>query len=62
MTLEQFKWIWWMEYTHRQWGRAIGAAFFLPAAFFWARGYFSKAMKFRVAAFGTLLGAQVMNR
>ncbi|KAF4525550.1 hypothetical protein B566_EDAN012957 [Ephemera danica] len=58
MTLEQFKWIWWMEYTHRQWGRAIGAAFFLPAAFFWTRGYFNKAMKIRVSAFGALLGAQ----
>jgi heme a synthase len=59
MKLEEFKRIWWMEYLHRQWGRTIGAVFFLPAAFFWARGYFNKGMKIRAAVFGTLIGCQV---
>jgi hypothetical protein len=59
MKLEEFKRIWWMEYLHRQWGRTIGAVFFLPAAFFWSRGYFNKGMKIRAAIFGTLIGCQV---
>ncbi|KAH9633820.1 hypothetical protein HF086_005454 [Spodoptera exigua] len=47
ITLSEFKWIWYMEFAHRTWGRAIGAAVFLPAAFFWAKGYLDKAMKIR---------------
>ncbi|KAL1122535.1 hypothetical protein AAG570_002865 [Ranatra chinensis] len=58
MTLEEFKRIWWMEYIHRTWGRAIGATFFIPAAYFWMRGYFAKAMKMRVLVFGSLIAAQ----
>ncbi|KAL0830876.1 hypothetical protein ABMA28_002980 [Loxostege sticticalis] len=58
ITLSEFKWIWWMEYAHRTWGRAIGACVFLPAAFFWARGYLDKAMKIRVGAYCALVAAQ----
>lgn len=58
MTIEEFKLIFWMEYSHRMWGRVIGAYFALPAIYFWTRGYFSKAMKIRVGAFGTLIGLQ----
>lgn len=58
ITLEQFKWIWWMEYGHRMWGRAIGAAFLIPAAIFWARGLFKPGMKKRIIGFGTLIALQ----
>ncbi|EEZ97849.1 heme A synthase COX15 [Tribolium castaneum] len=58
MTLSEFKWIWHMEFGHRMWGRAIGAVFLIPAVYFWARGRFTPAMKKRVLAFGTLIGAQ----
>ncbi|CAG5054631.1 unnamed protein product [Parnassius apollo] len=58
ITLSEFKWIWWMEFAHRTWGRAIGAAVFLPAAFFWARGYLDRGMKIRVAAYCALVAAQ----
>lgn len=58
MTLQEFKFIFYMEYGHRMWGRAIGAFYALPAAYFWSKGYFSKAMKIRVLAFGALIGAQ----
>ncbi|XP_063826890.1 cytochrome c oxidase assembly protein COX15 homolog [Ostrinia nubilalis] len=58
ITLNEFKWIWWMEYAHRTWGRAIGACMFLPAAFFWARGYLDKAMKIRVGVYCALVAAQ----
>ncbi|XP_015110579.1 cytochrome c oxidase assembly protein COX15 homolog [Diachasma alloeum] len=58
MTLEEFKKIWWMEYVHRMWGRLIGAAFALPAAYFWYRGYLKPGMKARILVLGSLIGAQ----
>lgn len=59
MTLNEFKRIWWMEYAHRMWGRCIGAAFFLPATYFWIKGHFDRALKIRVGVFGALIAAQV---
>lgn len=58
MTLSEFKFIFWMEYGHRMWGRAIGAFFALPATYFWYKGYFNRAMKIRTLIFGALIGAQ----
>lgn len=58
MTMEEFKFIFWMEYGHRMWGRLIGAFFAIPAAYFWSRGYFSKGMKIRVTLFAVLIGMQ----
>lgn len=58
MTLEEFKRIWYMEYTHRMLGRTIGAAFLLPATFFWYKGWFSKSMKIRVVLMSALLFGQ----
>jgi len=37
MTLADFKTIYWMEFSHRVWGRAIGIAFLLPFIYFVAR-------------------------
>lgn len=45
MTLSEFKFIYFMEYTHRLLGRLIGLFFFLPLAFFWIRGQFSPSTK-----------------
>ena len=39
MRLEEFKFIYWMEYAHRMWGRALGLVFALPALYFVARGW-----------------------
>lgn len=58
MTLDEFKFIFWMEYGHRMWGRLIGGFFALPAAYFWYKGYFQRSMKVRVGIFGTLIGLQ----
>ncbi|XP_045535949.1 cytochrome c oxidase assembly protein COX15 homolog [Papilio machaon] len=58
MTLSEFKWIWWMEYLHRTWGRCIGAAVFLPAAYFWRRGFLDIHMKRRVSVYCALVAAQ----
>lgn len=59
MTLEEFKWIWHMEYGHRMWGRAVGAAFLLPAIYFWKKKWFIGPMKTRVIIFGSLILGQV---
>uniref|UniRef100_A0A915JAR4 Uncharacterized protein n=1 Tax=Romanomermis culicivorax TaxID=13658 RepID=A0A915JAR4_ROMCU len=55
MTLEEFKFIFYMEYVHRMWGRFIGLAYLLPAGFFWYKGWFEKSMKKRVTFAGSLL-------
>ncbi|XP_053306518.1 cytochrome c oxidase assembly protein COX15 homolog [Spea bombifrons] len=48
MTLSEFKFIWFMEYSHRMWGRAVGLAYILPAIYFWRKGWFNRGMKGRV--------------
>lgn len=58
MTLSEFKWIWYMEFAHRMWGRAIGAVFLIPAIVFWSKGFFTPSMKKRVLIFGSLIAAQ----
>jgi len=58
ISMDNFKFIWSMEYGHRMWGRTIGAVFYIPAAVMWAKGFFNKAMKVRVIAMGGLLGFQ----
>lgn len=50
MTLAEFKFIWYMEYSHRMWGRAVGLAYILPAAYFWRKGWLNRGMKGRVLA------------
>lgn len=59
MSLAEFKKIFYMEYAHRMWGRAIGAVFFLPALFFAYKGWISKSLKPRLLIYGSLLGFQV---
>jgi len=59
MSLEDFKKIFWMEWAHRQVGRAIGLLFVLPAAYFVARGYVNRRMAVRLTGIGALLGTQV---
>jgi len=39
MTLEEFKFIYFMEYSHRLLGRVVGVVFFFPFAYFIAKGY-----------------------
>lgn len=58
ITLEEFKFIYMMEYMHRMWGRAIGAFFLIPATYFWKKGYFCAKTKKMVLVLGTLIGLQ----
>merc|ERR1719391_1098153 len=55
ITMEDFKFIWYMEYIHRMWGRTIGAVFYIPAAAFWLKGMLTPALKKRVLLMGGLL-------
>src|SRR5690606_32684168 len=55
MTLDEFKTIFWWEWGHRLLGRVIGLAYFLPLAWFWARGRVEPWLKPRLAA-GFVLG------
>uniref|UniRef100_A0A8C8WXD3 Cytochrome c oxidase assembly homolog COX15 n=1 Tax=Panthera leo TaxID=9689 RepID=A0A8C8WXD3_PANLE len=59
MTLAEFKFIWYMEYSHRMWGRLVGLTYILPAAYFWRKGWLSRGMKGRVLALCGLVCFQV---
>lgn len=48
MTLTEFKFIFYMEWGHRMWGRLVGLAYILPTMYFWKKGYFNRSMKARV--------------
>jgi cytochrome c oxidase assembly protein subunit 15 len=52
MKLEDFKFIYWMEYAHRMWGRALGLVFTVPFAYFAVKGYITRPLAARL---GTLL-------
>uniref|UniRef100_A0A672G6A7 Cytochrome c oxidase assembly protein COX15 homolog n=1 Tax=Salarias fasciatus TaxID=181472 RepID=A0A672G6A7_SALFA len=48
MTLSEFKFIFYMEWGHRMWGRLVGLAYILPTIYFWRKGYFTRSMKGKV--------------
>lgn len=58
MELDEFKKIFYMEWAHRMWGRGIGLAFLLPAAYYAYRGHLKGALGRRVLAIGGLIGFQ----
>ncbi|KAJ8014353.1 hypothetical protein DPEC_G00039350 [Dallia pectoralis] len=47
MTLPEFKFIFYMEWGHRMWGRLVGLAYVLPTIYFWKKGYLNRSMKGR---------------
>jgi cytochrome c oxidase assembly protein subunit 15 len=60
MSLDQFKTIFWWEWSHRLLGRVIGAAYLLPFLWFLWRGVLSGELKRRlwgIFALGALQGA-----
>ena len=58
MELEDFKSIYYMEYSHRLLGRVIGLAFVLPAAYFVIRRKVSRRFAFALGGIGVLIGFQ----
>jgi cytochrome c oxidase assembly protein subunit 15 len=60
MGLDQFKTIYWWEWTHRLLARLVGAAFLLPFLWFLWRGWIEPHMRMRlwtIFALGAALGA-----
>ncbi|KAK6460141.1 cytochrome c oxidase assembly protein COX15 [Scheffersomyces coipomensis] len=58
INLEEFKFIYSMEWGHRLVGRGIGLFFLLPAIIFWSRGKFSPHITRSVIGLTGLLGLQ----
>lgn len=58
MSLEEFKFIYWWEWSHRLLGRLIGVAFLLPFLFFLIKGSLTRALAMRLAAIFILGGLQ----
>lgn len=58
MTLDEFKQIYFMEWTHRLWGRVIGMTFVLPTLFFIARRRVSRRMAVQLVGISALIGFQ----
>ncbi|KAI9771393.1 MAG: Cytochrome c oxidase assembly protein cox15 [Geoglossum umbratile] len=58
MTLGEFKNIYYMEWTHRLWGRVVGLTFVLPAIYFVARRKVTAPMAARLAGIASLIGFQ----
>jgi heme a synthase len=56
--LAGFRQIFWLEWTHRLWGRLIGAAFLLPLAWFWITGRLDRRLAPRLVGFFVLGGLQ----
>lgn len=58
MGLEEFKQIYWMEWTHRLWGRVVGLTFLVPTAYFIIRRRVSPPMARRLVGICGLIGFQ----
>lgn len=58
MTLDEFKSIYYMEWTHRLWGRLVGVSFLLPAAYFISRRKVSAPMAGKIVGIAGLIGFQ----
>ncbi|KAJ7963494.1 Cytochrome c oxidase assembly protein cox15 [Quillaja saponaria] len=58
MSLEDFKFIYWMEYAHRMWGRALGIMFALPFSYFLRKGYITLRLGLRLSALFALGAGQ----
>ncbi|GLT72338.1 hypothetical protein SLA2020_442830 [Shorea laevis] len=58
MSIEDFKFIYWMEYAHRMWGRALGLMFALPFSYFLRKGYITLGLGLRLSALFALGAGQ----
>ncbi|KAI0204495.1 cytochrome c oxidase assembly protein COX15 [Astrocystis sublimbata] len=58
MDLTEFKKIYFMEWTHRLWGRFIGLSFVIPTAYFIARRRVSAPMAWNLVGISGLIGFQ----
>eukprot|EP00899_Mesostigma_viride_P005990 jgi/Mesvir1/15392/Mv06579-RA.1 len=58
MSLDEFKFIYWMEYAHRMWGRILGVVFAGPFAYFLVRGRIGAPLAKRLALLMAMGGGQ----
>ncbi|KAL4433045.1 hypothetical protein ABPG77_006472 [Micractinium sp. CCAP 211/92] len=58
MTVEEFKFIYFWEWGHRMWGRALGLVVAIPAAYFASRGMINGALGRRLALLFLMGGTQ----
>ncbi|EXB51058.1 Cytochrome c oxidase assembly protein COX15 [Morus notabilis] len=58
MSIEEFKFIYWMEYAHRMWGRALGIMFALPFSYFLRKGYITLRLGLKLSALFALGAGQ----
>ncbi|CAA2994966.1 cytochrome c oxidase assembly COX15 [Olea europaea subsp. europaea] len=58
MSLADFKFIYWMEYAHRMWGRALGIMFALPFSYFLRKGYITPRLGLRLCGLFALGAGQ----
>ncbi|CAK9324343.1 unnamed protein product [Citrullus colocynthis] len=58
MSIEDFKFIYWMEYAHRMWGRALGVMFALPFSYFLRKGYITLRLGLRLSTLFALGAGQ----
>ncbi|XP_075500857.1 heme A synthase COX15 [Primulina tabacum] len=58
MSLADFKFIYWMEYAHRMWGRALGIMYALPFSYFLQKGYFTLQLGLRLSGLFALGAGQ----
>lgn len=58
MDLEEFKKIYFMEWSHRVWGRFIGVSFVLPTIYFIARRRVTPKMALNLVGISALIGFQ----
>lgn len=58
MTLDEFKQIYFMEWSHRLWGRAIGMTFLLPTIYFIARKRVASHMAWKLTGICGMIGFQ----
>lgn len=58
MSLNEFKFIYWWEWAHRNLGRLIGVFYFVPLVYFWFTGRIEKKLKPRLIVLLILGGLQ----
>jgi cytochrome c oxidase assembly protein subunit 15 len=58
MSLGEFQFIYWWEWSHRQLGRLIGLVFFVPLVWFWLRGMVRGRLALALLGIGALGGLQ----
>jgi len=58
MTVDGFKGIFWLEFLHRLWGRAIGVVFLVPFVVFLIKGWVDRPLAWRYAVMFVVGGLQ----